>query len=83
MLTIYRTKADDLDASFVDALKSLFGGREVDIIIRPVETKPGQEWFWTADWQAAEREVEEDLAAGRYESFDTIDEFIASLESVG
>jgi hypothetical protein len=81
MLTIYRTKADDLDVSFVEALKSLFGGREVDIIVRPTERKPGQEWFWTAEWQEAEREVEEDLAAGRYETFDTIDEFIASLET--
>ena len=42
--------------------------------------KPGQEWFWTEEWQAAEREVEADLEAGRFETFDTMEEFLASLE---
>lgn len=42
--------------------------------------KPGQEWFWTEAWQAAEREVEADLAAGRYETFETMEEFLESLE---
>ena len=81
MLTIYRAKADELDASFVEALKTLFAGREMDIIVRPVAAKPGQEWFWSPEWPAAERAVEEDLAAGRFETFDTIDDFILSLES--
>jgi predicted transcriptional regulator len=42
--------------------------------------KPGQEWFWTEAWQAAEREAEADLTAGRYETFDTMEEFLESLE---
>ncbi len=42
--------------------------------------KPGQEWFWSEAWQAAEREAEADLAAGNYETFDTMDEFLASLK---
>ncbi|MFQ5611266.1 MAG: hypothetical protein ACE5H9_03945 [Anaerolineae bacterium] len=42
--------------------------------------KPGQEWFWTEEWQAAEKAVEADLAAGRYETFDTMEEFLADLE---
>lgn len=33
MLTIDRTKADDLDLSFVEAMKALFGGREKEIFI--------------------------------------------------
>ena len=44
------------------------------------EPKPGQEWFWTAEWQAAEREAEADLAAGRYETFDSMAAFLDSLE---
>jgi hypothetical protein len=39
-----------------------------------------QLWFWTDEWQAGEREVDEDIKAGRVESFDTIDEFMSSLE---
>lgn len=42
--------------------------------------KPGQEWFWTPEWQAAEKEVEADLAAGRFETFDNMEDFLAGLE---
>mgnify|MGYP005846590403 CR=1 FL=1 len=38
-----------------------------------------QAWFWTAEWQAKEREADEDLAAGRYKDFDTMDDFLADL----
>jgi hypothetical protein len=42
--------------------------------------KPGQEWFWTEEWQAAEKEVEADLRAGRFETFSTMEDFLADLE---
>jgi len=42
--------------------------------------KPGQEWFWSKEWQAAERDVEADLAAGNYETFDTMEEFLEELK---
>jgi hypothetical protein len=45
---------------------------------RPIP--PGQEWFWSAAWQKAEKEAESDLAAGRYETFDTMEDFLAGLE---
>ena len=45
---------------------------------RPIA--PGQEWFWSAAWQKAEQKAEEDLAAGRYETFDTMQDFPAGLE---
>jgi predicted transcriptional regulator len=41
--------------------------------------KPGQEWFWTEGWQAAEREVEADLAEANYETFDTMADFLKDL----
>jgi len=52
----------------------------IDAHLQQQHIKPGQEWFWTEKWQAAEREVEADLAAGRFETFDTMDKFLASLE---
>jgi len=42
--------------------------------------KPGQEWFWAEAWQKAEREVEADLAAGNYETFDTMEDFLKGLK---
>lgn len=44
-----------------------------------VEIDPDQLYFWTDQWQAGEREVDDHLAAGEYEEFDDIDDFIASL----
>ena len=38
-----------------------------------------QEWFWLEDWQSAERQADEDLAAGQFETYDTMDEFLDSL----
>ncbi|MFV2045104.1 MAG: AbrB/MazE/SpoVT family DNA-binding domain-containing protein [Anaerolineales bacterium] len=39
-----------------------------------------QAYFWTEDWQEAEREAERDLAEGRVEAYETVDELIAALE---
>ena len=39
-----------------------------------------QAYFWTEEWQEAEREAERDLAEGRIESFETVDDLIAGLE---
>lgn len=41
--------------------------------------RPGQEWFWSEEWQEAEREAEADLKAGRFETFETDEDFLASL----
>jgi hypothetical protein len=45
----------------------------------PVDRDPDQAWFWTDEWQAGEREVDAELAAGQVEEFDTIDDFLADL----
>ena len=42
--------------------------------------KPGQEWFWAEAWQKAEHEVEEDLAAGKYETFGSMEDFLKDLK---
>lgn len=41
--------------------------------------EPDQAWYWSSSWQAGEREASEDIAAGRVESFDTAEEFLASF----
>lgn len=40
-----------------------------------------QTWFWTQEWQAAEREAEDDLRAGRVKAFDTLEGLIADLDA--
>ncbi len=40
-----------------------------------------QAYFWTAEWQAAEREASADITAGRVHEFEDVEELIASLEA--
>jgi antitoxin MazE len=60
--------------------------REDGVIeLTPVVTIPAdQAWYWTEEWQAGEREVDEAIARGEGIVTDGPDEFIASLRaSVG
>lgn len=41
---------------------------------------PDQAWFWTREWQAKEREADEDLAADRGDTYASDDEFLAALD---
>jgi AbrB family looped-hinge helix DNA binding protein len=41
---------------------------------------PDQAWFWTEQWQKAEREAQSDIAAGRVQRYASVDEAIAALE---
>ncbi|MHC5902879.1 AbrB/MazE/SpoVT family DNA-binding domain-containing protein [Streptomyces sp. S6] len=38
-----------------------------------------QAWFWTARWQAGEREASEDIAAGRTTRHEGVDDMFAHL----
>ncbi len=66
---------DDLEERIREGIKEYKPG--VTVPTTPV--KAGQEWFWTEDWQAAEREAEADLEAGQHETFENDKDFIASL----
>lgn len=39
-----------------------------------------QAYFWTEQWQQAEREAERDISKGRVRAFDTVDDLIAALD---
>lgn len=66
-------------------------GAQVEMILRPdgvLELRPhlavplDQAWFWTEEWQAGEREVDEQIAAGRVVEYDSADDFAAYLADV-
>ena len=40
---------------------------------------PDQAYFWTEEWQALEREAEEDLREGRYKDSRSMDDFLEEL----
>ena len=52
--------------------------------LQPCVTVPAdQAWYWTPEWQAMEREADEDYARGNYETFDSDEEFLASFGDPG
>ena len=54
---------------------------EDSIILTPkVLVDKSQAYFWTPEWQAAEREASGDIAEGRTEEFESIDALLASLK---
>ena len=51
------------------------------ILLRPQKViDSSQEWFWTPEWQAGEREADADQVAGRTEVFETGDAFLTALQ---
>ena len=63
-------------------------GAQLEVVERPdgvIELRPtlpvplDEMWFWKRGHQAAERESEEDLAAGRFRTFDDEESFLADL----
>jgi len=58
-------------------------GEDGVIELRPTLPVPvGELWFWNEGHQAAEREAEDDIATGRYRTFDDAASFLADLESL-
>jgi AbrB family looped-hinge helix DNA binding protein len=54
--------------------------RDDELVLRPQKLiDRDQTWYWTPGWQAAERQADEDIKAGRVERFETADEAIAFL----
>jgi AbrB family looped-hinge helix DNA binding protein len=57
--------------------------REGEIALIPHLAVPTEDaWFWTEGHQAAEREADEELAAGRYTDFDSDDAFLAYVHQM-
>ncbi len=39
-----------------------------------------QAWFWSAEWQEKEAQADAHLKAGRYKTFDNVEDMIAYLD---
>jgi hypothetical protein len=40
----------------------------------------GQAWFWMPEWQAGEREADEDIATGNLTRYDSRADVVAALD---
>ena len=51
------------------------------LVLRPKRLiDPADAWFWTPEWQKAEREVDADIRAGRVKTFNNVEDLIADLD---
>jgi AbrB family looped-hinge helix DNA binding protein len=51
------------------------------ILLRPKKVIDAtQAWFWEPTWQAKEREADEDLAAGRFDRFESDEAMMRALK---
>lgn len=75
------------------ALRQRVGARSGDVFVAEVDhdtivlrrqqlIDADQAWFWTPEWQKAEREVDADIAAGRVKRFGSMKELLAELARV-
>ncbi|MFH2056302.1 MAG: hypothetical protein ABIJ61_10120 [bacterium] len=71
------------------AFEALTRATAVDIGIRLIDAWPlsvstedyeDTSWFLTEEWQAKEREADEDIRLGRYEGANTVEELFAILD---
>ncbi|MEO8540608.1 MAG: AbrB family transcriptional regulator [bacterium] len=49
------------------------------ILVHRSDRDPDQLWFWTEEWQAGEREADEDIKAGRTTTFLSDEAFTEAL----
>ncbi len=53
------------------------------ILLRPRKVIDAtQAWFWSPEWQTAERDADLDRAAGRVETFESGDQLLRALKSI-
>ena len=50
------------------------------VVSRLEVVPPDQAWFWTEQWQKAEREAQADIDAGRVHHYANVDDALAALE---
>jgi len=51
------------------------------VLMKPAKlVDPSQAYFWTKEWQAGEREAEEDIRKGRVKRFKSVKELMQDLQ---
>jgi bifunctional DNA-binding transcriptional regulator/antitoxin component of YhaV-PrlF toxin-antitoxin module len=79
-ITLPRKALDAVRARQGDIVEVRFRREDGIIELVPLALIPrDQLWFWTPEWQAKEREADEDIKAGHVETSRSADELIRSL----
>ena len=78
-VTIPEELCDGLDE---DTILDVVRREDGVIELRPRgEIDPEQRWYWSEPWQRMEREARADYAAGRFKTYDGVEELLAGLDA--
>lgn len=58
----------------------LFGRLRREANLQAVDLPDDQAWFWTKEWQAGEKAVDDALARGEYRDFEDAESLIEALQ---
>lgn len=57
-------------------------GKKVILVpIKTIKVPRDQAWFWTEEWQAKEKEADQDLSSDRYREFGKLEDLLKELNS--
>lgn len=62
--------------------QSLVDELQPQVKIKAPKIDPDQWWFWTPEWQAGEKQADEDIRLGHYETFNNAKDLIKSLHQI-
>jgi AbrB family looped-hinge helix DNA binding protein len=74
MTALNLNPGDELDIRIEDETARL-------LPIRTIKVPRDQAWFWTKEWQEKERQADEDIAAGNFRDFESLDALMKELRS--
>jgi antitoxin MazE len=74
MMALNLKPGDEIDIRIEDGTARL-------LPITTIKVPRDQAWFWTKEWQGKEREADEDIVAGNYRDYKSLDALIKDLKS--
>jgi len=79
-ISIPKRVMEALDLKPGDEVELEVKGTTVRLIpIKTIKVPRDQAWFWTPEWQAKEREADQDLSTGRYRDFERVEDLLKEL----
>ena len=74
MTALNLNPGDEIDIRIEDGTARL-------LPIKTIKVPRDQAWFWTKEWQEKERQADEDIAAGNFRDFESLDALMKELHS--
>ena len=79
-ISIPKRVMEALDLKPGDEVELEVKGTTVRLIpIKTIKVPRDQAWFWTPEWQAKEREADQDVSTGRYRDFESVEDLLKEL----